>query len=80
MTIDTQYEQDKEFIEDSKVPYISPKRKLARQRAQSKGFFDEIEYSGWLYFQRLDNAMYEGYSVDVLHMNTSGDGAGSSDY
>lgn len=80
MIQDTQYEQDKEFIEDSKVPYISPKRKLARQRAQSKGFFDEIEYSGWLYFQRLDNAMYEGYSVDILHMNTGAYNGGSSEY
>lgn len=80
MIQDAALQMDLEFKEDSKILYVSPKRKAARDKAIAKGFFDEIEYSGWLYFQRLDNAMYEGYSVDILHMNTGAYNGGSSEY
>lgn len=54
--------------------YASPKRKLAREVAQERGFNDEYEMAGWLYFNRLDNSQFEGYDVDVLHMTSSGEG------
>lgn len=55
-----------------KEPYLSSKRKLAREKAISKGFIDEYHMECWLYFNRLDSEQYSGYDVDVLH-RTSGE-------
>lgn len=65
---------DDVLSEIDKEVYTSPKRSLARQKAQERGFRNEYEMAGWLYFNRLDNSQYEGYSVDVLNMTSSGEG------
>lgn len=57
-----------------KEPYLSKKRKVAREVAINKGFTDEYHFEGWLYFNRLDSEQYSGYDVDILHMTSSGDG------
>lgn len=53
-------------------PYLSTRRKKARERAINKGFTDEYHMEGFYYFNRLDSEQYSGYDVDVLHM-TSGE-------
>lgn len=57
-----------------KEPYLSKRRKLARETAKLKGFTDEYHMEGWLYFNRLDSEQYSGYDVDILHMTSSGEG------
>lgn len=65
---------DDVLSEIDKEPFLSPKRKKARDVAIERGFNSEYEMAGWLYFNRLDNSQYEGYSVDVLNMTSSGEG------
>lgn len=61
--------------EIDKEVYTSPKRNIARQKAQERGFADEYEMAGWLYFNRLNGSpIYNGYEVDVLNMTSSGEG------
>ncbi|MBZ7458988.1 hypothetical protein FMJ29_08405 [Klebsiella michiganensis] len=51
------------------------KSKTAELKAKEPWHFifpDLHSYQGWLYFNRLTNAMYSGYSVDVLDMTESG--------
>lgn len=57
-----------------KEPYLSTKRKRARETAIKKGFTDEYHMEGFLWFNRLDSEQYSGYDVDILHMTSSGDG------
>lgn len=57
-----------------KEPYLSAKRRRARETAISKGFTDEYHMEGFLWFNRLDSEQYSGYDVDILHMTSSGDG------
>lgn len=60
--------------EVQKEPYLSAKRKRARETAINKGFTDEYHMECWLWFNRLDSEQYSGYDVDILHMTSSGDG------
>jgi hypothetical protein len=61
------------LIKVEKEPYLSSKRKKARETALTKGFTDEYHMEGWLYFNRLDSEQYSGYDVDLLHMTSSGE-------
>lgn len=77
----SQIETDFEYLEldnkqqkltdDEGIPYLSLKRKRAREYAQSRGFDDEYHMDGWLYFNRLGNDKYS-QDVDVLHSGSNG--------
>ncbi|WP_448665471.1 hypothetical protein [Serratia plymuthica] len=43
------------------------------EKWESIGFYSEMEYNGWLQMNRLQNEMYEGYCVDVLHQKSGGE-------
>lgn len=79
MILDSALQEDLDFKEDSKMLYISPKRKAARAKAISRGFEDEYHMDGFNYFNRLSNEQYNGFEVDFLHIHTSGEAGGSSD-
>lgn len=79
MIQDAALQMDLEFKEDSKILYVSPKRKAARAKAIAKGFEDEYHMDGFNYFNRLSNEQYNGFEVDFLHVHTSMSTFGSSD-
>lgn len=65
---------EEELNQVEKEPYLSTRRKIAREKAISKGFTDEYHMEGFLYFNRLDSEQYSGYDVDILHFTSSGEG------
>lgn len=58
--------------------YFKPRQaKKAEFKAKEPWHFifeDLIQYQGWLYANRLTNAMYSGWDVDVFDLTESGEG------
>ena len=59
-------------IKDMSGTY-SPTRLKSNQEAQAMGFEDVYHYEGFLHFNYLNNEMFSGYEVDVLHIHSSGE-------
>lgn len=59
-------------IKDMSGTY-SPKRLQSHTDAQAMGFQDINHLEGYLHFNSLDNEMYCGYEVDILHVHSNGE-------
>lgn len=51
----------------------SPKRLQSHLDAKAMGYEDIFHYEGYLHFNSLNNEMFSGYEVDVLHIHSSGE-------
>lgn len=66
-----------EICADSGVFFKPRKSKTAKFKSTEPWHFifpDLHSYQGWLYSNRLTNAMYSGWDVDVFDLTESGDG------